>query len=141
MTSSFPFIGVGWSFPPAFVSDGEVLMSTDEEDIEASLRILFGTALGERFLRPKFGLDLRELLFDSLSTTLETLLKERIRTTILIYEPRINLVSLTLDTSNQADGKLLIVLDYSIRATNSRFNLVFPFSTNEGSSLNASVGL
>lgn len=142
MTGSSPFLGTGWSFPPEFAIDaGEVLMTTDEADIEASLRILFGTALGERFLKPKYGLDLRELLFDPLSTTMETLLKERIKTTILVYEPRINLVALTLDTSRQTEGKLQIFLEYAIRATNSRFNLVFPFSITEGSGLNASIGL
>src|SRR5882672_8664809 len=120
MTASLPFLGTGWSFPPEFASDaGEVLMTSDEADIDASLRILFGTALGERFLKPRYGLDLRELLFDPLSTTMETLLKERIKTTILVYEPRINLVSLTLDTSRQTEGKLQIFLDYAIRATNS----------------------
>ncbi len=116
-------------------------MTSDEADIEASLRLLFGTAEGERFLRPKYGLDLRALLFDPISTTMSTLLKERITTAILIYEPRIHLVDLTLDASQQFEGKFRIFLDYSIRATNSRFNLVFPFSASEGSSLNASVGL
>jgi len=142
ISGSAPFLGTGWSFPPQFIKDaGQVLMTSDEADIEASLRLLFGTAEGERFLRPKYGLDLRALLFDPISTTMSTLLKERITTAILIYEPRIHLVDLTLDASQQFEGKFRIFLDYSIRATNSRFNLVFPFSASEGSSLNASVGL
>jgi phage baseplate assembly protein W len=142
ITGSAPFLGTGWSFPPQFVKGaGEVLMTSDEADIEASLKILFGTVEGERFLRPKYGLDLRELLFDPLSTTMATLLKERITTAILVYEPRIHVMDLTVDTSRQPEGILRIFLDYSIRATNSRFNLVFPFSLNEGSSLNASIGL
>jgi phage baseplate assembly protein W len=140
--NSAPFIGLGWSFPPQFSRDaGEVLMTTDEADIEASLKVLFGTVVGERFLRPKYGLDMHELLFDPLNTTDLTLLQERITISILIYEPRILLVNLNIDTSRQFDGVLRIFLDYEIRATNSRFNLVYPFSLNESSTLAVIVGL
>jgi phage baseplate assembly protein W len=122
------FLGTGWSFPPEFVQEtGEVLMTSDEKDIEASLIILLGTAFGERFLNPKYGLDMHEMLFEPMSTTMTTFLKDRMKTTILIYEPRINLISLELDSSALNEGKLPILLEYEIRATNSRFNLVYPF--------------
>jgi phage baseplate assembly protein W len=124
------FFGTGWSFPPEFVQEtGEVVMTSEEADIEASLKILLGTSTGERFLNPKYGLDMREVLFEPVSTTMKTLLKDRARITILIYEPRINLLSLELDTSAQYEGKVSIILEYEVRATNSRYNLVYPFYT------------
>ena len=124
------FLGTGWSFPPEFVLEtGEVVMTSEEADIEASLKILLGTSTGERFLNPKYGLDMREVLFEPISTTMKTLLKDRVRITILIYEPRIDLLSLELDTSAQYEGKVSIILDYEVRATNSRYNLVYPFYT------------
>ena len=133
------FLGTGWSFPPEFAVGGDagdeigqVLMTADEADIEASLAILFGTALGERFLEPAYGLDMHDLLFQSLSTTLKTELEDRIRTTILIYEPRITLLALQVDTSRQNEGTLLIVVEYTVRSTNSRYNLVFPFAVSDG---------
>ena len=68
------FLGTGWSFPPAFsAASGTVVMTSDAEDIHASLMILFGTALGERFLNPKYGLDVRDMLFEPMSTTMKTL--------------------------------------------------------------------
>jgi uncharacterized protein len=122
------FLGTGWSFPPEFPRESsEVRMSSDEQDVAESMRILFGTALGERFLEPKYGLDMRSLLFDPISTTLRTFLKERITTTILIYEPRIEVLALDVSSPDPNDGRLLISLDYKIRATNSRYNLVFPY--------------
>lgn len=122
------FLGTGWSFPPEFVLEkGEVRMSSDERDIEESLHILFGTALGERFLVPEYGLDMRALLFDPISTTMRTFLKERIATALLIYEPRIDVISLEVSSPDPNDGRLEVALEYRIRATNSRFNLVFPF--------------
>jgi Bacteriophage baseplate protein W len=134
------FLGTGWSFPPEFVLEtGEVLMTSDEEDIQASLKILLGTSFGERFLNPKYGLDMHELLFEPMSTTMTTFLKDRVKTAILIDEPRINLLSLEIDTSAQFEGRVAIILEYEVRATNSRFNLVYPFSTTDASEVRASV--
>lgn len=128
------FLGTGWSFPPEFsASAGEVLMTSDEADIEASLRILLGTTAGERFLVPKYGLNLQELLFEPLNTTAQTLLKDRITTVLLVYEARIKVLAVDIDTSKLAEGILVILIDYEIRATNSRFNLVYPFYLNDGS--------
>ena len=136
------FLGTGWSFPPEFVLEtGEMLMTSDEEDIEASLKILLGTAAGERFFNPQYGMDMHQILFEPMSTTLNTFLKDKARTAILIYEPRINLLSLELDTSEQTEGRVSIIIDYEIKATNSRFNLVYPFYTAEGSEVKASVGV
>jgi len=130
------FLGTGWSFPPEFVLEtGEVVMIADEEDIAASLKVLFGTAIGERFLNPKYGLDMRDILFDPIGTTMRTYLIDRVKIAILIYEPRIDLLSLDLDTTAQNEGKISIVMEYKIRATNSRYNLVYPFSTSDGNEL------
>jgi phage baseplate assembly protein W len=134
------FLGTGWSFPPEFsLGAAGVVMTSDEADIEASLRILFGTALGERFLEPGYGLDLRDVLFESLSTTLRTLLTERVRTQILIYEPRIQVLALSLDSPDPNNGTLVISLDYKVRASNSRFNLVYPFYQSDGNEQRSAV--
>lgn len=135
------FLGTGWSFPPEFVAgSGTVIMTPDEEDIHGSLKILFGTSIGERFLHPKYGLNMRDLLFEPMNTTMRTLLEDRIRTAILIYEPRIEVVALELDTSAQNEGRVLLVLDYEVRATNSRYNLVFPFNISDGNELTIALG-
>jgi phage baseplate assembly protein W len=134
------FLGTGWSFPPNFVVEtGEVLMTADADDIQASLKILLGTTLGERFLHPKYGLDLHALLFEPMSTTMLTALKDEVKVAILIYEPRINLLVLDLDTSTLTEGKVTISLDYSIKATNSRYNLVYPFYTTDGSEVSPTL--
>ena len=134
------FLGTGWSFPPEFVVKmGEVVMTRDEDDIQSSLKILLGTGRGERFLNPKYGLDLHEVLFEPLNTTIQTFLKDRIKTAILIYEPRINLLSLELDTSAQYEGRVSLILDYEIRATNSRFNLVYPFYTTDANEIRRTI--
>jgi hypothetical protein len=132
------FLGTGWSFPPSF-SGGGVKMSSDEADIHESLLILFGTSAGERFLQPKYGLNVHELMFEPISTTLRTFLIDRIRTAILVYEPRIKVVNLDIDSPDPDAGTLNILLEYEVRATNSRFNLVFPFYNTDSNEARASI--
>jgi phage baseplate assembly protein W len=128
------FLGRGWSFPPEFLKEaGDVVMTEEQEDIDGSLRVLFGTALGERFLVPAYGLDMRELQFEPVSTSLRTLVRDRIKTAILVFEPRITILSLEVRSPTEPDGTLAIALEYAVRATNSRFNLVYPFYLSDAS--------
>lgn len=133
------FLGNGWSFPPQFDAGRGVIMTADEDDIQASLKILFGTTPGERFLVPKYGLDMHELMFEPMSTTMRTLLTDRVRTAILIYEPRIKLLNLQIDNPDPGEGTLRILLEYEVRATNSRFNLVFPFYRTDSNEVRSAV--
>jgi len=128
------FLGRGFGFPPSFVG-GQVRMAADEQDIHESLLILFGTRPGERVLQPRFGLDLTPLLFEPLSTTLRTLLEDRIATALLIHEPRIRVIELVVDDSLALEGLLQIRLDYAVRSTNSRFNLVYPYYLGDANEL------
>jgi len=127
------FLGQGWDFPPSFSDGGgSVAMVADEADIAASLRVLLATRPGERVMRPDFGCNLDDLLFESLDTTLKTLMADRIITAILYHEPRIEVLSVTLDDSRKLEGVIDIEVAFVIRATNSRRNLVFPFYRTEG---------
>ena len=132
------FLGTGWSFPPSF-GKGGVVMTEDEQDIEASLQILFRTTPGERLMQPKYGLDMQALMFEPLSTTLRTFLTDRVRTAILIHEPRIKLINLKIESPDPNDGSLRVLLEYEVRATNSRFNLVFPFYNSDSNELRAAI--
>jgi phage baseplate assembly protein W len=133
------FLGTGWSFPPEFRGGG-VVLTEDEEDIQASLTVLFRTTPGERFLQPKYGLDVGSALFEPLSTTMRTALADRARIAILLHEPRVNLVDLRVDSPDPNGGVLNIFVEYVVRATNSRFNLVFPFYDRDSNELRDAVG-
>ncbi len=128
------YLGRGWSFPPAFSKTaGTVEMSSGVEDINQSLHILLSTKLGDRVMLPDYGSSVEELLFEPADTTLQTLIRDRVETAILFYEPRIELERVRLETDQIAEGVLRLVVDYAVRATNSRFNFVYPFYITEGS--------
>lgn len=130
------FLGKGWSFPPEFKKTTKaVVMIADEEDIKSSLEILLSTKIGERIMQPKYGCNMDELLFNTLDLTLKTFVSELIKTAILYHEPRIDLEKIDITQGDDLKGELLVILDYKIRATNSRINMVYPFYKNEGTDL------
>lgn len=137
MDNAKDFIGTGWSFPPTFNSaTGEVETTSLYDDIQKSLEILLTTRPGERVMQPKYGCHLETLLFESLDTGTKTIIKERVRTAILYFEPRIEAKKITIDDSRQNEGVLLISVEYVVSSTNSRFNFVFPFYSEEATEIN-----
>lgn len=111
-------------------------MTERNDDIERSLHILLTTTVGERVMQPRYGCNMEEFLFESLDTSTKTLIRDRIKTAILYFEPRIEAKRIELNTTNELEGEILIEIDYVVKATNSRFNFVFPYYRNEGTELN-----
>jgi len=130
------FLGTGWSFPPNFdLSTKSMLTSSNEQDIDESLKILLSTRLGERIMVPDYGCDLQDLLFSSLTLTLKNVVSEQINKAILYHEPRIDVDKIDISQGNELEGELLIIIEYRVRSTNSRRNLVFPFYKEEGTDI------
>ena len=128
----YSFLGTGWAFPPSFNrSSKAVQMVENEKDIEQSLHILLSTSIGERFLQPTYGADLRNYLFEPLNSGMKALLKDKIETAILYHEPRVKLIDVNLNTAD-TEGKTEIEIEYMIRSTNTRHNYVYPFYVDEG---------
>ena len=131
------FLGKGWSFPPTFDAEIKTVAMTEKnEDIQRSLQILLTTAVGERIMQPKYGCNMDEMVFEALDTTTKTIIKDKISTAILFFEPRIDVVAITMNATNELEGEIIIEIDYVIRATNSRYNFVFPYYINEATELN-----
>jgi phage baseplate assembly protein W len=127
------FLGRGWPFPPAFdPHTGQVMMVQTEEDIAQSLRILMQTRPGERVMQPAYGCRLHDLVFEPMSGETRAAIAVAIERAILHFEPRIALTHVEVADDDWIEGRLTIRLDYRIRATNTRNNIVFPFYTTEG---------
>jgi phage baseplate assembly protein W len=122
------FLGQGWQFPPTFSQGGRELgMVADAEDIQQSLHILLSTGLGERIMQENFGCDLQAVVFESISQRLINRINQQISDAIIYHEPRIKLEQVNVSVDSDDAGLLKISIIYSIRTTNSRFNLVYPF--------------
>ena len=136
MEQNSSFLGTGWSFPPTFNQDtATVEMVSDREDIVQSLEIILSTRPAERIMQPDFGCELSQFLFEEISQGLITGIRGTISDAILDHEPRIDVEDINIDQRGEEEGLLSISITYTVRSTNSRFNLVYPFYINEAQTI------
>ena len=129
------FLGNGWNYPPALDKDGTpTRMVADEENIRQSLWTLLSTSPGERVHRYDYGCPLRRYVFEIMDISTQTLLRDEIERAVVMYEPRIDMHRVDFET-DEKEGILRILLDYTVRQTNRRTNMVYPFYLNEGTDL------
>ncbi len=126
------FLGTGWSFPPSFARNtASVVMVSDVEDIKQCLWILFSTNLSERVMLASYGSSLWKKVFAALTTTMANEVRDLIAKAILIWEPRIDVERIGVDQLDPEHGILAISIDFVVRQTNVRSNLVYPFYLQE----------
>lgn len=121
------FLGRGLAFPVETDESGTVTAAVGETDIEQSIRIIIGTAPGERVMRPQFGCGIHERVFDTINTTARTLIEDDVRDALIEWEPRIEVQSVDATDAPGEQGKLRIEVEYLVRSTNTESNLVYPF--------------
>jgi len=120
------FLGKGWQFPIAVDEGGAVAVAEYEESVRQSIWVVLGTAKGERAMRPDFGCGIYDMVFGVNSSTTASEAAEEVRDALVSFEPRIDV--LNVEVSPGGDGEVLYVsIDYQVRATNTVFNLVYPF--------------
>lgn len=127
------FLGVGWKYPVYITVEGKIAKSEYEQDIKEAIWIILGTAKGERVMRPDFGCGIHDLIFTPINTATITLVENSVREALTIWEPRIELIKVEASSEKSDEGKMLVSIDYRVRTTNNRFNLVYPFYIKEGS--------
>lgn len=132
------FLGNGWTFPVRLDEHQNVLMTANgEEAIRQSIWMILGTARGERVMRPDFGCGIHDFVFDVHDAGTTHTICEAVREALTHWEPRIDVLDVAVvpDTAaadavgfdTAASNRLLIEINYQVRSTNSRFNLVYPF--------------
>ena len=126
------FLGTGWKYPVKIDIDGKIALSKHEEDIKEAIRIILGTAKGERVMRPDFGCGIHELVFAPINAITLSQVENNVREALIKYEPRIDLLRVEASAERSDEGQLLVSIDYEVRATNTRSNMVYPFYMKEG---------
>lgn len=121
------FVGAGIAWPLGVDQTGAIAMSSGADGIASALRMILSTAPGERTMRPQFGCRIWHLLFEPINANTLGLMADAVRSAVGQWEPRIVLDDVRVEPDDTADGKVVIHLDYHVKATNDRRNLVFPF--------------
>jgi phage baseplate assembly protein W len=120
------FIGSGWGFPLRTDSTGGVALVSREREIEESIRLILGTAPGERPMRPEFGCRIHDVVFAPADMTLIGQVAYEVRASLRRWEPRIDVSEVKVRLGAD-EAAIYIDIRYSIRDTNDIRNLVFPF--------------
>jgi len=126
------FLGRGWAFPVALDElTGGISMSEYENDIRQSIYIILSTAKGERVMRPDFGCGIHSFVFQVINMTTKTLIEQSVREALERWEPRIILENVKVTYQPSPGNQCLVNIDYVVRSTNDRHNLVYPFYMNQ----------
>lgn len=88
---SFPFRKEGGEFPKRAVNI---------EAVRSDLISLFETPLRSRIMKPTFGSNKEQLVFESTGPLLRARLERNIRQTIFVNEPRVSVVDVAIEETN-----------------------------------------
>jgi phage baseplate assembly protein W len=120
------FLGRGWSFPIT-VDGGRIVEVGQETKIRQAIEVILRTAPGERVTRPDFGCGIHDLVFESFSNDMLGRVISAVTAALATWEPRIDVLDVNPQQDANQPNRILIEIDYRVRSTNSRLNLVFPF--------------
>jgi phage baseplate assembly protein W len=123
------FIGAGWAFPVRVTPSGGIALVRGERELEEAMQLVLSTYPGERPMRPEFGCRLRDYVFRGASPDTTASLAAEVRTSLLRWEPRVDVNDVQVTPDPASRGLLYIDISYTAKRSNDQRNLVFPFYT------------
>jgi phage baseplate assembly protein W len=121
------FVGRGIAYPMRASASGGLALASGDEEIAESMRLILGTSPGERPMRPDFGCPIHEHVFAPADATTTGLIAFEVRDSLIRWEPRVDVLDVTVRRDENQPTLLYIEVAYSVRDTNDPRNLVFPF--------------
>lgn len=121
------FLGRGIAFPVGLDARGNLALSEHEQNIDESIRILLGTAPGERPMRPDFGCRIHDFIFYPNNVSTASLVSFYVREALAKWEPRIEDIRVTAAPDSTQENALRVEIGYRVRRSNNTRNLVYPF--------------
>lgn len=125
-------IGKGWPFPIKPNLSGRMEYVSGDEKIRQSIWLILSTAPGERVMLPDFGCGIHDLVFEPNTVATRGLIQLQVKDSLTLWEQRIDVIDVRVETPPEARNYLLIRVDYRVRSNNAFYNLVYPFFINEG---------
>jgi uncharacterized protein len=121
------FIGAGWAFPIRTDATRRIALVTREREVEESIRLILGTAYGERPMRPEFGCGIHDEIFARADASTFGRIASDVRASLRRWEPRIAVEEVEVSPDPDDAATLYIDIRYTIGSSNDPRNLVFPF--------------
>jgi phage baseplate assembly protein W len=127
MSESSDVSGRGWKHRFALDEKGDVALSDGDENIQEAIWIILSTAFGERLMHPDFGCGIHDLVFAPNNTGTAGLARYHVEDALIRWEPRIDVDEVVVQAEPMQPELLIISVTYTVRANDSRYNLVYPF--------------
>jgi phage baseplate assembly protein W len=121
------FVGTGWSWPVEADATGMIALASGTTELEQAIYLVLATSPGERPMRPEFGCRLQEFVFAPADATTAALIAGEVRASLMRWEPRITVDEVLVTADTDEPSLLWIDVQYTVRSTYDRRNLVFPF--------------
>jgi phage baseplate assembly protein W len=99
-----------------------------DREIEESIRVILGTAFGERPMRPDFGCEIHDYVLGPVTPDATGQMASAVRESLVRWEPRVEIERVDV-TVGDDPSVVYIDIRYLVRDTNDPRNLVFPFYT------------
>ena len=84
------FVGAGWAFPLQLDQTGGFALVADEREIEEAIRLILGTAYGERPMRPDSAARIHDFVFADADAATAGRIAYEVRVSLRRWEPRID---------------------------------------------------
>lgn len=120
-------IGRGWVFPPNIGPQGGMALTSERTELDQSIRIILSTSPGQRVMRPNFGCRLYELVFAPNNNHTTAQARRYVEEALGMWEPRIRVTKVDARPDEQERSRLIIYIQYQVKATHDQRSLVFPF--------------
>lgn len=120
-------IGRGWTFPPRIGPQGGMALTSERTELDQSIRIILSTSPGQRVMRPNFGCRLYELVFAPNNSHTAAQARRYVEEALGMWEPRIRVTRVDARPDDQDRSRLIIYIEYQVKATHDQRSLVFPF--------------
>lgn len=130
------FLGTGWRYElqdennvgiRLEPSTGQIAEASDDALIQQSIWLILSTAPGERVMRPEFGCGIHDLVFSVPGPGSLGELAREVTRALTLWEPRVDVRRVEARQDVREPSRVLIEIEATVRSTNSRFNLVYPF--------------
>jgi hypothetical protein len=123
------FIGAGLAFPLRTDATGRIALVTRDAELQESMRLVLGTAFGERPMRPEFGCGIHDLVFAPADDTTAGRVAYAVQQSLERWEPRVEVLEVDVTFTDASSTTMYVDVSYTPRGTNDPRNLVFPFYT------------
>lgn len=120
-------VGRGWVFPPRIGPQGGVALTSDRSELEQAIQIILITSPGQRVMRPTFGCRLHDLVFAPNNSYTAAKARRYVEEALGMWEPRINVIQVDVRPDPDEGNRLLIHIQYEVKANHDKRSLVFPF--------------